>query len=397
MKHIILFIVVLLGTYLSGQAQNNINCSLSATIDTVTNADPNIRKVFDCWANYMQSSPDSLFDNPYWNETDKKRYTSYDLLKSEGWLYPGLYAFKGIRNQVLSITNMGDQYVIRSMFYWPSEVVYVMAITNTIARQEESGEFRLYNWLHKHTRSWNSRQIGEIEYHYYPTYPFNQYEAEKANKFVSFLKNYFDVKVDKIIYYIAENCDEIMRLKGFDYVIGMGNSPMNLCGFFDGFNTIIYSNAKKGENYEHELSRLINKFYPEAHGLFINGLSDYFIEDDIKLGLPLQEHFKRMDDYLSKRKEINLSNLNTFYEMDNITSPSYLIGIMICQLTLEKGGLELLKKGMHYGSSDEQLYAFLERELGIKQKNINSLFRKMIHKYAQSGIKKISIEKVGNK
>jgi hypothetical protein len=110
-----------------------------------------------------------------------------------------------------------------------------------------------------------------------------------------------------------------------------------------------------------------------------------------KLGLPLTEHFKRADQYLNLHPEINLSDLNSFYNMDNITSPSYLLGILICQLIPEKGGLSLLKKGMKSTSTDEALYKFIETEIGVRQADLNGTLRKMIYRYSQENIKKVII------
>lgn len=385
-------ICICLGT--GAKAAHPIKTSLNFSIDTLHQSDPNIKKVFKCWEGYLKANPDSLFNNSYWNEKDKQRYTSYDLLKSEGFLSPGLYAFK-LQNTVLSITNIGEKYIIRSMFYKVNNEngnANIMAITNTIAQVDEQGTVKLSNWLHHHIRDWHHKKVGMIDYYYYPDYPFNIFQAEKANKFISFLKDKFDIKADRVEYYIAQNCDEIMRLKGFDYVITMGENALNLCGFFDRFNNIIYSNAVKGEYYEHELTRLLNNFYPNSHHLFLNGLSDYFIEDNMKLGLPINEHFKRIDNYLQKNPHIDLNNLTSFYSLDDITPPLYFIGLVLTQKTLEKGGIGLLKKAMQSGYKDEELYAFMEKELGIKPKEINKTFRKLIHQYATNGFQKIKLE-----
>ncbi len=367
--------------------------SLAASIDTVNYVDANIKAVYKCWENYLKSEPDSIYNNPYWNDRDKKKYLSYDLLKSEGFLSPGLYGFD-INNQVISITDIGNKYVIRSIFYWPPSErrnLYVLAIANVLAEKDDNGDFKLSNWIHHYTKSWYTKKIGIITYHYYPSYPFNIFEAEKANKLISFFKEKFDTKVDQVEYYIAENCDDIMRLKGFDYIVGMGNNYTNLCGFCDMYNNIIYSNAKKGEYYEHELTRLINRTFPNAHGMFLNGLSDYFIEDNNKMGLPIKEHFKRMDDYLSEHPEIDMYDIESFYLMDNVTTPSYFLALIITQATLEKGGLELLKKGLNNGYNDDDLYEFLDKELGIKRKNLNKYLRSKIHKYAYEDIKKVAL------
>lgn len=367
--------------------------SIAASIDTVNNANPDIKVVYRCWENYLKSYPDSIYDNPYWNDRDKEKYYSYDLLKSEGFLSPGLYAFD-LWNQVISITDIGDKYIIRSVFYWPPSEkrnLYIMAITNVMAEKDKDGNFKLSNWIHHYTKPWYTRKVGIITYHYYPTYPFNPFEAEKANKLISFFKEKFGISVNQVEYYIAENCDAIMRLKGFDYIVGMGDNFTNLCGFYDRFNNIIYSNAKKGENYEHELTRLINNFFPNAHGMYLNGLSDYFIEDNNKMGLTLKEHFKRMDEHLNKHPEIDLNNLDSFYQMDNVTTPSYFLGVIITHMTLEKGGLELLKKGMNTAYNNESLYDFLDKEKIIKKNTLNKVLRSQIHKYATQDLKKIRL------
>jgi hypothetical protein len=340
----------------------------------------------------LASSPERIDDNPFWNDADKKKYTSYDLLNSEGYLTPGLYHF-GLKNLVLSITNIGDKYIIRSIFYAPpseNRDLYIMAITNVIAQEDEPGNFKLHNWLHYYTRAWHTKKVGIIKYCYYPSYPFNPFEAEKANKLISTFIEKFDIKVNEIEYYIAENCSDIFQLKGFDFVVGMGCQYIDLCGFTDIQNNIIYSNAIKGEYYEHELCRLINKFYPNAHNLFINGLTEYFNESNIARGVSIQEHYKRMDSYLREHKEIDLSDFS-FSQLDNITAPHYFMGLILCQLTLEKGGIELLKNGMQNTYTDSELHQFMEKELKIKRKDVDALFRKIIKDYAQNGIARIAI------
>jgi hypothetical protein len=189
--------------------------------------------------------------------------------------------------------------------------------------------------------------------------------------------------VDKVEYYIALNCDEIYKLKGFDFVIGMGKEP-NLCGFYDRFNNIIYSNSQEGEYYEHEIIHLINNFFPKAHGLFLNGLSAY-IGSKAHLGQSLDFHIKRMNLYLNIHPEIDLTNFSNFYQMDDQTTPSYILGAIICHLTLEKGGIELLKKALNSGNSDDDLYRFIKKELNIEQKNLNKFMRKKIAEYSKNG------------
>jgi len=258
-----------------------------------------------------------------------------------------------------------------------------MAITNVVAREDDNGYFKLYNWLEYYTRPWSRRKVGVIEYCYYPTYPFNIFEAQKANNFITKLVEKFEIKVNKVEYYIAENCDEIMRLKGFDYEIGMGDHITNLCGFCDRLNNIIYANAKGGEYYQHELVRLINNFFPKAHGMFINGLSEYFNESRTQLGLPFIEIFRRMDEYLLKNPDQDLCDIQSpFYTMDNVIAPHYMVGMIVCQLVIEKGGIKLLKKGMNCTGTDNDFLNFINDELEMTKTQLNSILRGRIHQYS---------------
>ncbi|MDR1198006.1 MAG: hypothetical protein LBK94_03185 [Prevotellaceae bacterium] len=383
MKKIHLLLLLLFCCTILYSQESTPKSFLDANLDITTDSDKS--EIFNLWNNYLSSMPDSLYDNPYWNQAEKAKYKSYDLLKSEGFLTPGLYGFDWLKNVVISIISHGDYYVIRSIFYWDDTAhINLMAIANVVAKKE-NGAYKLYNWLPFYTRNWFERQVGLIRYKYHPQHPFNISKAEKANELIQFLTDKFDIKVDNIEYYIAPNCLEIMRLKGFDHVAGDGNNLNNLCGFYDRFNNIIYSNSVKGENYEHEIVHLINNFFPDAHGLFLNGLSDYFIEDNIKTGLSITEHFRRMDDYLTKHPEINLNEFDTFYELDGITSPSYFLGLMLCHLCMKKGGIDLLKEALSFGAEDDDLYRFIEQKLNIARNDINKISRKIIHQFAKDG------------
>ena len=117
MKKIIVILFLLTSLcVVKAQQEHSFICSITPDIDLDNNADANIKKVFECWSGYLESNPDSLYNNPYWNTVDKQKYVSYDLLKSEGWLSPGLYGFKWLKNLVISITAMGDSYQVRSLF-----------------------------------------------------------------------------------------------------------------------------------------------------------------------------------------------------------------------------------------------------------------------------------------
>lgn len=354
--------------------------TVTSQVELTNQRNRDIAKVNQLWTDYLQiGEPDSLYNNPYWNEVDKKRYASYDLLRSEGYyhLY-SLAQYGDLRNLVLSITPMEEGYDIRSMYYWPTETPFILAITHTIAKRDESGEFKLYNWLHYYSRNWKTKQIGKITYHYYPEYHFNKAKARKAVEFLDFLTDTFEISVDHLDVYISKGWSDTERLKGYEYTVSSTVvNDFDLGGTTDTDNKIIYSNSTKGEFYEHEMVRLLNPFYGETHRLFLNGLSEYYTEDKMMRGVSIKEHFRRFDEYLDAHPEIDLKDLDTF-DAGNLAEVNYLLGHVIVNLTLEKGGYDLLKVAMKSVTTDDEMREFINEKLGIAIEDINSIFREII-------------------
>lgn len=369
-------------------AQENI----STYIMPERNADKNVAEIYELWKNYLSSNPDSVYNNPYWNNQEKAELKSFDLMNSTGFLSPSLYALvKGYNNLVLEIRNEGDYYVIRSMFYLPQQKdVDVLAITNYVAKKDDSEKFKLYNWLPFYTANWRHYSLSDIEYYYYPEFPFNRADAEKANNMIKMLRNKFGAKIEgKVKQYIARNCDEQKHMQGFDYVIGMGNNICNTCGSTDTQNNIIYGDAVKGAFYQHELSRLINRSFQNAHSFFINGLAEYFNTTKTQLGLTHRQHFNNINAYLEKHPETDVLNLDdgSFYAMDNQTPPLYYIGMIVCQRCLERGGIELLKEGLN--TDADKFETFFERKAGIKKSEFNKWVKSQVKKYSKEDMKNL--------
>ena len=356
--------------------------TVSTQVELTNQLNRDVVTVNQLWTDYLQiGKPDSLYNNPYWNEADKQRYVSYDLLRSEGYykLY-SLAKYGDLRNLILSVTPVADGYDIRSMYYWPGPTPYILAITHAVAKKDETGEFRLYNWLHHYSRDWKSKQVGKITYYYYPEYRFNKAKARRAAEFLDFLTDTFEISVDHLDIYISRGWSDTEKLKGYEYTVSSTVvNDYDLGGTTDTDNNIIYSNSTKGEFYEHEMMRLINQFYPNAHRLFLNGLSEYYTEDKMMRGVSIKEHFRRFDEYLDAHPEIDLKELDTF-NAGNLAEVNYLLGLVIVDMTIDKGGYDLLKEAMKTVNTDDQMRDFIEKELGIAVEDINSTFRSIIAK-----------------
>jgi len=361
---------------------------VTTQVDVEHNADPNKAAVYDLWKSFVEAHDDSTTDFSQWNETDRLRWKQPDLISSEGFLTANLYYYL---NKVLEIRQENDVYVIRSMFYTPQtdeNGIFVLAVTNHVAKKDSSGQFKLHNWIDYHTRNWHHRHVGFIDYCYYPGFPFNEEKAQDANKLITLLHNKLGVKLpEHITQYIAPNVYEQQKMKGFDYLIGMGNEQGNSGGSFDRNNFIIYGDAAGGENYQHEIARLINPTYPNAHLLIVQGIAEYVNTSQKQFGLTHRQHYKRMQNWLEAHPQADLTNMeDQFYSMDNQTAPSYLVGKIICFELFKRGGFDALRSVLVAGKKDTAFFAFLKDKIGVSQQDFNQWMRAKIKQYTTEDI-----------
>lgn len=335
-------------------------------------------KIVKLWSNYLKSNPDEINNNPNWCENDRIKYKSYDLLKSEGFLSPSLYYFQ-LNNKILSISKTENDYIIKSAFY-DSETFDIYAITNVVATKIND-IFYLTNYQPKLIKDWQTRTVGNIIYHFYSDYQFSEEKAEQANAYLNKICSVFELKPEKINYFICRDCEDIFRVKGFDYVLSMGNATE--CGFFDKYNNIIYATAFAGENHQHEITHFINNYFPNANELLLTGLSAYWGEENAHKGKPLLYSVKRVNEYLKNHPEIDLNKPNEFWKLDEETNPQYVTGAIICDIAFEKGGISTLKRFLNKSKSDEEFLLFIEKELKVKKGDLNKIIRQRIEKISK--------------
>ena len=344
--------------------------------------------VYDLWKSFIEAHDDTTTCFPQWNEEDRLRWKQPDLISSEGFLTSNLYAYL---NKVLEIRPENGVYVIRSMFYTPyndDKAIFVLAITNHVVKKDKNGAFKIHNWIDYHTRKWQRKTIGLIDYCYYPEFQFNEKNAYAANQLIKLLHEKLDVNIpEHITQFIAPNVYEQQKMKGFDYLIGMGNEQGNSGGSFDKRNFIIYGDSVHGENYQHEIARLINPTYPNAHFLIIQGLSEYVNTSQKQFGLSHRAHYGRMKAWLDAHPDADLTDMDDkFYTMDNQTSPAYLVGKIVCHELFKKGGYQALKRALATGKDDSDFYGLLKNEIGIGKDNFNRWLRERIGLYSMEDI-----------
>lgn len=321
------------------------------------------KEIFSLWNNYLQSNTN--YADSFWCSKAIKKYAGTDVLKNAIGLNGSLYDIFFECN-VLGIYKFGNKNLIKSAFYWnngkSNDSITFMALVNVIV-VKENGIYKLDNYLDYSTSSWHEQIIGKIKYHFPNNYPFNTNNASKANLFLDSISKWFHVpKVDTINYYIPNNCTDGYKMVGFEYFEGEARE-LNLCGFFDNKNNILYSNSKAGEFYAHELIHIINKEYPNANFYLKTGLASY-INDAGSLGISIKDHVKK---YVSMSPDYK--TMEEFYNIDyidDITSPNYIFGATICHAILRRGGLKLLIQTMNIKFTKKEFNAYLLKICGYR-------------------------------
>lgn len=328
-----------------------------------------IKEVMMLFENYLATNPQNNAKNPFWNIEDQQKHKNYDFLESE--FQPSLYM--GFPVHVLSIKFRNDICQIKAQFSYCKEDgnPYVLAIANYGAKKE-NGAFKLVNALTLNKQTWNHTTVGFVDF-YYPTYhKFDHQKAQKLNGFIAETCKNFDVRPKPFEYYLAEDYDEIQKLKGLDYYIGMGGHS-NPSG--KATDDKVYCGGL-GEYYAHEVFHVqIDDYFPNKHYWVSEGIATLL---GGSRGKNLDWLIERTDLYLQKHPEIDLSNMLKLTNLDGQISYHYVLGGLIAKKIMDKGGWSLLKEFMSSGKTDEDYFKAIEKHLGISKSELNNYVREQL-------------------
>ncbi|SEH82100.1 hypothetical protein SAMN02927937_01613 [Paenimyroides aquimaris] len=326
-----------------------------------------IKDIASIWHDYLRSN-----SKEHWKKEEVKALENFNVQNMPSILNPPLLDWK-LNNRILSISNISDnKYILKSAFF--NNDLEIFAVTNVIV-EKINNEFNLSNYIYEYTKDWDIKERAHIKYIYTATF-----KVKSAEKFYKNLCEVFNIEPELITYFIAEDCDDIYTMLGYDFFIskGMGTE----CGYFESKNNFVFATKKGGANHYHEITHFINTFYPKANDLLLTGLSAYISGNKAHFGKPLKYHIDRVGNYLKTNKEVDLSNPFDFYFMDKETNPQYVIGALLCDIIIEKKGREgLLRVFENYGT-DEELLNYLNKEILNDNESLNDVLRERIHTFS---------------
>jgi len=356
----------------AGQEQS-IAPSLTVRVDTTQ---LEVKQVLNLFENYLNSRPDSLYDNPYWSKEDKSRHP--DFYSARAWIYSSkdiLYAFPP---RILSIEKEGEYYyAIRTLYYreglaGPYQGSNPWAVQRLYAGKE-NGEWRLFDPLPIITAKWPRTQVGRLVYIYNSEHSFDEKLAKEQAGFVDSIISAFELpKIEPVEFYITSHKDELARILGLDYTLGPST------GRSISKNAQVFS-ALGSEWYPHEI----------VHVLFREYLSCYLLNEGIatllggSVGIPFDSLVKDLAQYLK-----NNDTLTFRYMLENpyqagSTKYFYTSGAVICKAAYESGGAKAVKELLLSGRNPDGLESVLQQILGWDKEKVTELWKEKTLVYAR--------------
>jgi hypothetical protein len=352
--------------------QTNFDVTIHSRVDT-TNIET--KEVANLWINYLSSKPDSLTDNPYWNNAEKIKFRNFDFSVPYLYQFPSNQLLNYYKPTILSIEKEGDYYGIRTIFaadglqgeYRKSNP---WCITKLYAVQE-NGEWKLKNALPIITENWNKKTIGKITFIYPPSHNLDEELAKKASRFCDEITEEFQFPQWKPFdFYITNSGDELGKLLNFDFSfagyttgIGMNENRMLLSGLGSEF-------------YPHEFIHLIVPDI-DRHGLMEEGFATW-------KGGQGGKTFEESANILAN--EIYLNQTITFTDILNKKwgwqyAAFYTTGAIFFKAAYDKGGIVLVKKLLETPNDNEKLIQTICSLFEIEKNEIDIFWRSEVLKF----------------
>lgn len=349
MKPILIVILILLplSNILSQIEGSKIKVQISSRVDTNKT---NIRDIIDIYEKYLNSKPDSIYNNPYWNTVEKSQYKDFDLSRAS--MYQGGMTATQLTSIfkpfIMSVEPIGEKYQIRILFssnetdsqYIGSKVWCIQKL-NVV---KENGNWVLENLIVELSKRWETMKYGQVEYKFPMNYNFDIEQAKLSEKFCKDIIRRFnpDYK-DSFKYYITNSIDDMGLIENFDYYfvgVTTGKTIENMI-----------LTSKGNEYYPHEF---VHMLLPK------NQNRGQVIEEGLAMFLGSKTNSNNYNELLTKlnidltlnKEKINFKSVVSQEVRYNGYQTAYPAGAALCELVYDKLGDKGLIKLIHENTSD---------------------------------------------
>lgn len=349
-----LFAIILLSVVSSNlfAQEQNIQVQLSWWTDTTTH--PELEPIVNLYSNYLNSSPDSIYDNPFWNAREKLLYKDFDLSRNS--LFQGSLTahslFSNFTPMVLKIEKSDTIYELTSILkakpqmgseyepYNPLAIVKYAVV-------QENGTWKMANILPYNTENWHKSQLDYITF-YTPSPDVNdQPILQKSVKFCDSICMHYSLnKPRPFSVYTINGTHELGQLLGYEYYIYGSAEGKSI-------NNIVLS-GNGSPYYPHEFVHQVWPSNNKRNRLLDEGIATW-------LGGSMNQDYK---DIAKNFSYTVLEKVNGNFEdiLENNTLSYYAQGAILCDMIHHYYGKKKLKLLLEKDTSNNEklLQAILE-------------------------------------
>jgi hypothetical protein len=311
-------------------------------VDTTT---VETQRAVNFYRKYLKSFEDAADIKSFWGSSSlKKGHFTLDPMAYAVTRDAPIYSIAPNKT-ILSISTAGDIVAVKTIFNWlDSEKITTLEITNHYIKVSKDS-IRFIEPEEVLRGEWHERLIRNVNFHFPNNLQFNEKRADSLINSIVKLESQWNLKPARIDYYFSNTREQLMKVRGFDFLIGNPHGPSGMA--FETEN-VVYA-AGLGENYFHEvvhvyLAALKNKELQEGLAVFYGG----------SLGKPLRWHVDQLRLFVHDNPNL-VFDVKTFKNLTihGKSNAGATIEGMICNLIFQKEGIGGLKKIMAVSNVEE--------------------------------------------
>jgi hypothetical protein len=344
------------------------------SISAIDTTDKDIKSAIIFYENYLNEFNGQHLPNylNYWSENDCKRYKVPDLIVYSIASDYETYKF-GEQKTIFYARKYSNFVHLKTLVTQEdsSKHITLYAITNHyVALHDSTKKIHFISPLTINSNHFKTVVNKNITYHFPIEHVFNKQKSDSILKQLELIVTAWNFQKINFDYYFADNNDKVAMMKGLDYYLGMEQASPSGMSFDE--DKIIFCSGY-GEGYLHEILHLyFNPLYvksPVNHGLI------YYLAGG--LGHDFNWMIHRMNEYLAKYPDTDLSQFQSIITKDIMLHLDYIVIGLICKIVDEREGVTGLKRLLTYSTMDK---LFLT-EFNLQKKDLDNFLKQNFKKY----------------
>ncbi|WP_162428340.1 hypothetical protein [Pontibacter pudoricolor] len=356
---------------------------LTARVDTTQQ---DVKLVYKLIGDYFNSSPDSLYNNPYWNKNEVDYFYTQ---KRDNFDQAAFYLFYNMNSKqlftyfkpnILSIAPVGDKYISRILLsadtlqLWMKEhKMNPPFILRYYAAKDEAGNWKLENTWSNELKKWSQYKTKWITFHYPRSFDFDLTKAEKSNTFIDSVIATLDIPNAKPFdFYVMSSEEELGRLFNMDYWLA----------YQTGFVRKNYNRVFSAYGREDHLHEFVHMLYHPVKNYFLaEGIATYLGGVDGRT--PYQQTLWSLSkDLYQNHPKTTFKDLyeNKFIYATN-QSPRYVAGAIVYQLVHDKKGVKGFRQLEESENTYESFIKTFAAIMNINEKKVEAFLTEYIKEY----------------